>query len=162
MADITIRKENGQQQNLATRDYDPYRMMRDMLRWDPFQEMAPLFNNEPTYSFSPAFEVKETKEAYLFKADVPGVKEQDIEVTMTGNRLTISGNRNEEKEEKTETYYSCERKYGTFSRSYTLPEGSDFEHIHADLKAGVLTVAVPKLPEVQPKKISVKAAPTKA
>lgn len=90
------------------------------------------------------------------------MKEGDIEVTVTGNRLTITGHRSEETEEKTETYFSRERKYGSFSRSYTLPEGADLEHVHADLKAGVLTVAVPKLPEVQPRKIAVKSVATRA
>jgi HSP20 family protein len=164
MADITVRKEAGRtpETNIIPREWEPFRMMRDLLRFDPFGEMTPLINAEPILTFAPDFEVKETNEAYLFKADVPGVKENDIEVTLTGNRLTIAGTRNEEKEEKTETYYSAERKYGAFSRSYTLPEGADLEHLHADLKAGVLTVAVPKLAEVQPKKIAVKSAPAKA
>src|SRR5581483_5983705 len=160
MADITVRKETGKtpETHIMPREWEPFRVMRDLLRWDPFGEMTPLLKAEPILTFAPDFEVKETKDAYLFKADVPGVKENDIEVTLTGNRLTIAGNRSEEKEEKTETYYSAERKYGTFTRSYTLPEGADLEHLHADLKAGVLTVAVPKLPEVQPKKIAVKSA----
>lgn len=165
MADITVRKDNGSASPAPTgkgREYDPYRAMREMLRWDPFKEMAPLWPAESQSEFSPAFEVKENADAYTFKADVPGVKESDIEVTVTGNRLSISGSRQEEKEEKSETYYSCERKYGSFSRSYTLPQAADVEHIHADLKAGVLTIAVPKLPQIQPKKIAVKSAPTKA
>lgn len=140
--------------------------MRNMLGWDPFREMEPYFPSLPAgiqmQGFNPDIEVKETGDAFLFKADVPGVKESDINVTLTGNRLTISGERNEEKEEKTHAYYACERKYGSFNRSYTLPEGVDAGNIHADLKAGVLTVAVPKKPEVQPKKIAVKSAPTKA
>ena len=165
MADITVRKSNGnapQAPAQITRELNPFRAMREMLRWDPFQEMAPMWPAELPGEFSPAFEVKENQESYLFKADVPGVKESDIEVTLTGNRITISGQRNEEKEEKTDTYYSCERKYGSFSRSYTLPDGADLEHVHADLKTGVLTVAVPKLPQVQPKKIAVNSLPTKA
>jgi HSP20 family protein len=166
MANITIQKENGSRQPVQSgelmRQADPFRMMRDMLRWDPFREMEPIFPANLQFGFSPDIEVKETAESYLFKADVPGVKESEINVSLTGNRLTISGERNEEKEEKTETYYSCERKYGNFSRSYTLPEGIDAEHIRAELKAGVLTVAVPKVPAAQPKKIAVKSAPTKA
>lgn len=161
MANITVQKENGSKApttDLARGNLDPFRMMRDMLRWDPFREMEPMFSSMPAASFSPDIEVKETNEAYLFKADVPGVKESEINVSLTGNRLTISGERNEEKEEKSQTYYSCERKYGSFSRAYTLPEGIDAEHIGAELKNGVLTVAVPKKPEVQPKKIAVKAA----
>lgn len=78
-------------------------------------------------------------------------------MTMTGNRLTISGKREEEKEERGDTYYACERTYGSFSRAFTLPEGADMEHVQADLKASVLTIAVPKKPEVQPKKVAVKA-----
>jgi HSP20 family protein len=163
MADITVRKSSGGSTPapIAPREYDPFRAMREMFRWDPFKEMVPSWS-ELQSEFAPAFEVKENNESYLFKADVPGVKEGDLEVTVTGNRLSITGQRTEESEEKTETYYSRERKYGSFSRSYTLPEGADLEHVHADLKAGVLTVAVPKLPEVQPKKIAVKSATTKA
>lgn len=164
MADITVRKDNGgqAQPTAITREYDPFRAMRDLFRWDPFREMAPVWPTEATMTFAPDFEVKETNDAYLFKADVPGVKESDIEVTVTGNRLTISGQRNDEKEEKGQTYYTCERKYGAFSRSYTLPEGADTDHVHADLKSGVLSVAVPKKPELQPKKIAVKSSPAKA
>jgi HSP20 family protein len=164
MADITVRKNEGNTPDRAivTREYDPFRAMRELMRWDPFKEMEPLWGPDLPSEFAPAFEVKENEGSFLFKADVPGVKENDIEITVAGNRLTISGMRNEEKEEKSETYYSCERKYGTFTRSYTLPEGADLEHVHADLKAGVLTVGVPKLPALQPKKITVKAAPTKA
>ena len=163
MANIEVRK-NGESAVATPRRerYAPLRMMRELMNWDPFREMMPVFPEQLATEFSPAFDVKETENAYVFKADVPGVKESDIEVTLTGNRLTINGERNEEKEEKGETYYSCERKYGSFTRSYTLPEGADAEHIHADLKSGVLTVAVPKLAAVQPKTIPVKSAPVKA
>jgi HSP20 family protein len=92
----------------------------------------------------------------MFHADLPGVKEQDLEVTLTGNRLTIAGKREAEREEKTDTYYACERSYGSFSRSFTLPDGADGEHLRAELKDGVLAVAVPKKPEVQPKKVQVR------
>lgn len=163
MADITVRKSSGSSTPaVATREYDPFRAMREMFRWDPFKEMAPMWPGELEGEFAPAFEVKESKNSYLFKADVPGVKESDIEVTVSGNRLNVSGKRTEETEEKTETYFSRERKFGSFSRSYTLPEGADLEHIHAELKAGVLTVAVPKLPAAQPKKIAVTSTASKA
>ena len=170
MADLTVRRTNGgQTQPTISRELaQPFRVMRDLLRWDPFQEMAPLWPSAFNYEaqipqFMPAFEVKETKDGYLFKADVPGVKEQDIEVTLTGDRLTISGKRDEEKREQTDTYYSCERSYGSFTRSFTLPEGVDTNHVNAELKSGVLTVAVGKRPEVQPKRIDVKAEkPVKA
>ncbi len=176
MADITVRKDPAPALSaplVRARDTRPLRMLRDLFRWqprdfgslttwDPFEEMAPLLNEMATTVFSPAFEVKEVKNAYLFKADVPGVKESDIEVHLTGNRLTISGSRSQEVEESSDTYYSCGCSYGDFSRSFTLPEGTDAENIHADLKSGVLTVAVPKRPEAQSKKIAVKSSSVKA
>lgn len=164
MADITVRKDVAAPARAAspTVQYDPYRAIRDMLQWDPFREMAPVWPNRDDLTFAPAFEVKELKDTFLFKADVPGVKESDINVTVTGNRLTISGERSEEKEEKDEQYYTCERRYGSFRRSYTLPDGADVDHVHADLKAGVLTVAVPKTAAAQPKKIAVKSSSAKA
>jgi HSP20 family protein len=160
MSDIIVRRSGGSAQpsSLARGQFEPFRMMRDLLKFDPFQEMEPVWPAEMRQAvFSPAFEVKETKDSYLFKADVPGTKEQDVEVMMTGNRLTVSGRREEEKEDRGDTYYTCERSYGSFSRSFTLPEGADMQHVHADLKGGVLTIAIPKKPEVQPKKIAVTA-----
>jgi HSP20 family protein len=127
-----------------------------MLRWDPFREMAPYWATSDVAAFQPAFEVKETKEAYVFKADLPGVKEQDLDITRTGNRLTVSGKREAEKEDKTDTYYAYERSYGSFARTFTLPDGIDADHVRADLQDGVLSLVVPKTPEAQPKKISLK------
>jgi HSP20 family protein len=106
--------------------------------------------------FSPRFEVKETKNAYVFKADLPGLEEKDLEITVTGSRVTVSGKREAENKNEGETYYAYERSYGSFSRSFTLPEGADADHAEADLRNGVLTLSIPKLPEHQPKKISVK------
>ena len=91
MANVAVqKKENGETAAVARRDWEPFRLMRDMLRWDPFREMAPALSVEIP-SYSPAFEVKETKESFVFKADVPGTKEPDVEVNVAGNRLTISG-----------------------------------------------------------------------
>jgi HSP20 family protein len=132
--------------------------MRALLTWDPFREMAPFAPAEAsTFSLSAAFDVKETKDAYLFKADVPGIYEKDLEVTLTGNRLTIAGKRDAEKEDRTDRYYAYERSYGAFTRSFTLPEGANVEALRASLEQGVLTVTVPKKPEVQPKKIALRS-----
>jgi len=159
MADIVVRRNGGQIQPATPfREWEPLRMFRELMNWDPFQEMAPLLRRElraPT--FLPDFDVKETKDSYLFRADLPGVKEQDIDVSITGSRITVSGKREEESEEKTDTYYACERSYGSFTRSFTLPEGADTEHVQAELKSGVLSLVIPKRPEVQPKKIAVKS-----
>jgi HSP20 family protein len=154
MSDITVQKKPEAPAPIARRDWDPFRVMRDMLRWDPFQEMQPVWSGEAA-GYAPAFEVKETKEGFVFKADLPGVKEQDLEVTVTGPRLSISGKRQEEKETKEETYYAYERTYGSFTRSFTLPEGADIAHVKAELKAGELTIVVPKTAEAVAKRIPV-------
>ena len=158
MANVAVqKKENGDTAAVARREWDPFRLMRDMLRWDPFREMAPALSVEIP-SYSPAFEVKETKESFVFKADVPGTKEQDIEVNVAGNRLTISGKREAEKEDKGDTYYTYERSYGSFTRSFTLPEGVNANAIHADLRDGVLSIVLPKAPEAVAKKIPIPPA----
>jgi HSP20 family protein len=135
------------------RQLDPFEMMRDLMRWDPFGELGTWTRGEQ--AFLPSFEVKETKDAYLFKADLPGVKEEDLEISLTANRLTVSGKREEESRHEEDRYYAYERSYGSFSRSFTLPQGGDAEHAQAELTSGVLTVRVPKKPEVQPRKIEV-------
>jgi HSP20 family protein len=80
------------------------------------------------------------------------------DISLTGNRLTIAGSRTEEETEEGAAYYARERTYGSFSRAFTLPEGIDGNQVQADLKGGVLTVAVPKTPEVQPRRITLKGA----
>jgi HSP20 family protein len=137
--------------------FDPYSVMREMLNWDPFRELTPYFSQRatPVQAFSPAFEVKETAEGYVFRADVPGVAEKDLEMTLTQNRLTISGKREAEERKEGETFFAYERAFGSFTRTFTLPDGIDGDHVRADLKDGVLTVIVPKRAETQPRKISV-------
>ena len=157
MASIAVHKESPTTKPVRReREWDPFSTMRDVLRWDPFTETAPRwFGEEP--GFSAAFEVNETKEAFIFKADLPGIKAEDLDVVLTQNRLTIRGKREAEKSEKGETFYTFERSYGSFARSFTLPEGVDGEKIDADLRDGVLTVTLAKKPEAQPKRIDVKA-----
>ncbi len=158
MSDIAIRKQTETKPAVATeRAWDPWRTMRSLLAWDPFREMAAFPVEQSAIVTSPAFDVKETKDAYEFKADVPGIHEKDLEVSMTGNRLTISGKREAEKEDKGDRYYAYERTYGSFTRSFSLPDGADTDRVHASLEKGVLSVNVPKRPEVQAKKIAVKA-----
>ena len=156
MSNIAVqKKENGETTPaLSRREWDPFRMMRDMLRWDPFREMTPSFAAEPA-GFSPAFEIKETKESFVFKADVPGIKEPDIEINVVGNRLTISGKRDAEKEEKGDRFYTYERSYGSFTRTFTLPDQTDATHVKAELTNGELTVVVPKAAAAVAKRIPV-------
>ena len=156
MANIAVQKENGGKpvQAAPAREWDPFRVMRQLMRWDPFTEMTPLAGEA---AFAPAFDVKETKDAFVFKADLPGIQEKDLEVKLNQNRLSVSGKREQEKSEKGDTFYTYERSYGSFARAFTLPEGVDGENIKAELKEGVLTLTLPKRPELQPKKIEVKA-----
>jgi HSP20 family protein len=108
--------------------------------------------------WNPDFEVTENKDGYVFKADLPGAKADDIEITSTGNRLQITGKREAEKEDKTDTVYTYERQYGSFSRAFTLPDGADLAHAKSELKDGVLTLVVPKLAETPANKIAISTA----
>ena len=158
MADL-VKKNGG-----AMAEWDPMRTMRDLLRWDPFREMAPLFSRlgaEPV-EWNPTFDVTETKDAFVFKADVPGVKKEDLEITTTGNRVQIAGKRDSEHETQSDTVYTYERQYGTFCRSFTLPDGADIVHAKSELKDGVLTLIVPKQVAAQPKKIPIGAGSAKS
>jgi HSP20 family protein len=133
----------------------PVHRWRDLLRWDPFAEMLPLGDDErPLYA--PNFDVKETKEGFVFEADVPGVAAKDIDVQITDNRLTVSGKREQKKEQTTDTTYRCERSFGAFTRSFTLPNSVDSNKVQADIKDGVLTISIARKPEAQSKQVAVK------
>lgn len=173
MADITIRKTNGNGQHLERQQQPhpsppmmmpgghPLRWMRDLMKWDPFSAMAPMaMPMQP--GVIAAFDVKETPAALIFKADLPGFSEKDLDITAVGNRLTISGTRTDEREEKGDTFYVAERRHGRFTRSFTLPQGVDVDKVTAELKQGVLTVTVPRAVAGQAKKIAVKAATPKS
>jgi HSP20 family protein len=156
MTDLAVTKRNGGESLGLRRSLDPVRLMREMLGLDPFRELVPLM---PTgiAGFAPAFEVKESKDAYVFKADLPGVKESDLEVTVAGNRLTIAGKREAEKEDKNDTYYAYERSFGTFTRTFTLPDQVDTTRVKAELTGGELTVVIPKAAAAMPTKVPVAA-----
>jgi HSP20 family protein len=130
---------------------DPFRIMDALLGGDAFGAFAPA-----APAFVPTFEVRETKDAYVFKADVPGVPEKDLVIQMTGNVLSISGERKQDDVQKDgERTFAYERSYGQFSRSFSLPDSADGERATADVKDGVLTLRVPKKPEVQARRIAV-------
>jgi HSP20 family protein len=108
----------------------------------------------------PAVDVAEKDDTYEVTAELPGMDEKNIEVKLVNGNLTIKGEKKEEREEKKKDYYLSERKFGSFERSFTVPEGVDADKIEASFKKGVLTVKLPKKPEaVKPeKKIEVKTA----
>jgi HSP20 family protein len=109
---------------------------------------------------SPAVDVTESDKAYEITAELPGLDEKNIEVNVANGGLTIRGEKKEEKEEKQKDYYVSERRYGSFERYFSLPEGVDADKIQASFKNGVLKVTLPKTAEAQKpaKKIEVKAA----
>src|SRR5688572_5716714 len=151
MANVNVRRNGGELPRVPAED-EPFPWMR----WDPFRQMASVPGEEQPARFTPDFEIKETKDGFVFKADVPGIKEKDLEITMTGNRLTISGKRESEKEERADIYYARECSYGVFTRAFTLPEGTDGNNqIRAELHQGVLMLFLPKRPELQPRRIDV-------
>ncbi len=126
-------------------------------RW-PFGRS--LFQRELTWPKMPAVDIVESDKGYEINADLPGMDEKNIEVKVTDGVLTMKGERQEEKEEKKKDYYLQERSFGSFQRSFELPESVDADKIEASFKKGVLTVKLPKKAEAQKpaKKIEVKAA----
>ena len=122
--------------------------------FDDFFSLTPsnLFDSE----WNPVVDVEETDKEIHVTAEVPGIDEKDLNVTLENNILTISGEKTEEKEEKKKkSYIYTERKYGSFSRLITLPEGVKGDQIKAKFKKGVLEIVIPKDESAQPKKIQI-------
>jgi HSP20 family protein len=108
-------------------------------------------------AFQVAVDIREEDDAFYVDAEVPGMSAEDVKVDVEKNVLTLSGERKVEKEEIEDTYRRVERQYGSFTRSFTLPETVDTENISADLKDGVLALRLPKKNAPTPRSISVKA-----
>lgn len=130
--------------------WDPFRVMREMLRWDPFR--APVVGAFAG-GFAPRFEMTESEDAYGLTADLPGVKEEDVHIALTGDRITISGHR--EQEHTDGRTLTSERSFGQFTRTFTLPPGTDRDEIRAEVHNGVLNLTIPKRPENQPRRIAI-------
>lgn len=140
-------RSNGNSTRTLVRD--PFSMARELLAWDPF------FTGRQVTAFSPAFEVKETTDAFVLRADLPGVADKDLDISLHNSVLTVSGSRSAEERKEGETYALYERQYGSFSRSFSLPDTADGEKIDAKLDAGVLTLTIGKRIEAKPRKINV-------
>ena len=123
-------------------------------------DIQPLLRREPEWPAMPAVDVTEKEKAYEIAAELPGMAEKDIEVTVANGTLTIKGEKQEETEEKKKDYYLQERRFGSFERRFTVPDGVDASKIEAAFEKGVLTVTLPKTSEAQKaeKKITIKAA----
>ncbi len=109
---------------------------------------------------APAFDLAEKADGYELSAELPGIDEKNVEIKLANHTLTIKGEKTEEKEEKEKDYHLSERRYGSFQRSFQVPEGVDTDKIEASFAKGILTVKLPKTAEAQKsqKKIAVKAA----
>lgn len=112
------------------------------------------------WSVNPAFDLVEKKDEYEITAELPGIEEKDVEIKLSNQTLTIKGQKTESREEKDNDRYLSERRYGSFQRSFHVPEGVDVDKIDASFAKGVLTVKMPKTVEAQKaeKTIAVKAA----
>jgi HSP20 family protein len=135
-------------------------------RWDPFTEIARLQDEmsrqflpteRRTHGFIPPVDIFEDKDAIYALAELPGVKAEDVQLHVENNILTLTGERKFEKDDKREGFRRIERSYGTFTRSFALPNSVAGDQVQAELNDGVLTVKIPKKTEVQPKRIEVKA-----
>jgi HSP20 family protein len=144
-----------------------------LVRWEPFRELAALQNemgrwmgqlpgltpgNGQSSNWLPSVDVWETENELVLSFDLPGISEEDIAVELEDNVLTVSGERQRTSEHSSERFYRFERRYGTFSRSVTLPPGVQEDSIKADYKDGVLEVRIPKPEEQKPKRIKVGTA----
>ena len=141
-----------------------------IIRWDPFRDLVSLREKmnrlfEEAFTsrgeekdlvagtWTPSVDIYETESALVLTAEVPGIDENDIEIKIEDNTLTLTGERRFEKETKEENYHRIERAYGSFYRSFTLPNSIDQDKIEAQHENGVLKINMPKKPELKPRKV---------
>jgi HSP20 family protein len=143
------------------------RLLSDFLRgyWHiPFREsvidVEPFWCGEVGFGATPAVNIVDKDDRYKVTAELPGVKEQDVQIKFSEATLTIEGQKNEEQEDEKEDHFLSERRFGAFHRSFRVPDGVDADKIEANLKDGILTVTLPKTSEARrkQKKIAVKSA----
>jgi len=106
-------------------------------------------------SWAPAVDIYEDENQLVLTAEIPGIEEKDIEIKVEDNTLSIQGERKMEKETKEENYHRIERAYGSFSRSFTLPNYINQENIQAEHAHGLLKITMPKKPELKPRKVKI-------
>jgi HSP20 family protein len=148
-----------------------------LIRWEPARELATIqnemnrlfgtffeaplsaenSNGQSLRRWIPAMDLVETEDEFVLRADLPGLTENDVNIELEDNVLSISGERKAEHEERKEGYYRVERASGSFSRSLTLPEGVDPEQVRAQFDNGVLEVRIPKPEERKPRKVTISA-----
>jgi HSP20 family protein len=144
-----------------------------IVRWRPLRDMVSIqdemnklfddfFGRTPTRWFQPEeglwtpnVDVSETKDDIVFTAEIPGLKKEDIKLSVQDNVFTLSGEKKEEKEEKDANYHRLERSYGSFCRSFTFPTPVQPDKVKASYKDGILRITLPKTEEVKPKEIPI-------
>jgi HSP20 family protein len=155
--------------------------MATMMRWDPFQDlrsaqdemaqMSPMLahalglhtqqqGSATATAWAPALDISERKDAYLVTVELPGIKPEDLDITMEDGLLTIQGERQFTQESSEQQFHRVERRYGAFRRSITLPAHVMAEGIEASFEDGVLQILVPKMEEAKPKRIQVRPGQT--
>lgn len=128
---------------------------------DPFvQFMDNFFQGEASQevsnrSWSPAVDIRETEEAFLVHAELPGLSKDDVEITLENNILKLTGERRFEKDVEEKEYHRVERAYGAFTRAFSLPSRVDSTGVSASFADGVLTITVPKVEEAKPRRIDI-------
>jgi HSP20 family protein len=151
-------------------------MMNTLTRWEPLREMEDLQNRLSTLfgrtpvrrgngkesitlpEWTPLADITEDDKEYVVKAELPELRKEDVKVTVENGILTMSGERKFEKEEKKKKYHRVERGYGSFVRSFALPEDADADKVKAQFKQGMLEVHLPKNEKAKPKQIEVQVA----
>lgn len=143
-----------------------------IIRWDPFKDLVTLRERmnrlfEDAFSargeekdlmastWSPSIDIYETENAIVLSAELPGVDEKNLEIKVENKSLSIKGERKLEKETKEENYHRIERSYGSFYRSFTVPNNVNLDKIEAEHENGVLKITMPKKPELKPKTIKI-------
>lgn len=145
-------------------------MVRDLMPWSPLREMMSLreamdkFFEEPSATgskdggfFHPTVGIRETDDKMVVEVDLPGVKEDELSIEVEDEKLIVKGERKHQDEVKRENYYHLESSYGSFSRVIGLPAYVESDKTDAQMKDGILTITIPKLPQRKPKKIQIKA-----
>jgi HSP20 family protein len=143
-----------------------------LVKWDPWQEIEDMFDRytravgwprgkgqqevATTVDWSPRVDIAETSDQFVIKAEIPEVNAKDVKVTVDNGVLSLSGERKQEKEEKGKRFHRVERYYGSFSRSFSLPDNVDGTKVKASFKEGMLTLTIPKTEATKPKAIEVK------
>ena len=144
-------------------------MVRELMPWSPWREMMSLRENMDKFfdepftrrgtdaMYHPAVSIRETKNSLIIEADIPGVKDEDIDVEIEDDKVILRGERKHKEETKREDYYHMESSYGAFSRIITLPAYVDADRAEAQVKDGILEVVIPKVELKKAKKLSIKS-----